>query len=151
MTFCALLLGMFSCSKQEETAEQPLEVSYLHLHGTWKLAEMGGTAVPENVYCYLVLERDSREFKMYDNFNSMGAFLNTGHYTLENDPHKGDKISGKYDFGRGEWKDEFMVTELMPSGSMIWTGVKNPDFVQKFVRCEAVPEEIIKEARQNEK
>ena len=151
MTICALLLGTLSCSKQENAADRPLEVSYLNLSGTWQLVELGGKPVPEDVYCYMVLERDTHEFQMYDNFSSMGAFLNTGRYNLANDPHKGDKISGKYNFGRGEWKDEFMITDLLSSGSMVWTGIKDPEFIQKFVRCDAVPEEVIKEARKNEK
>ena len=151
MTLCTLLMGALACNKQEEEVELPLEVNYVHLHGTWKLAEMDGSETPEGVYCYLVLDREEHTFKMYDNLSSMYARLNTGHFELVNDVHKGDKISGKYDYSRGEWKDEFMITELMPSGSMIWTGVAHPDHVQKFIRCESVPEEIVKEARQEGK
>ncbi len=148
MTVCALLVGFMSCSKQEEVTDQPLEVNYIHLHGTWKLEEVNGKPTPEGVYCYIELQRDEHRFKMYDNFNTMYARLNTGSFELIHDVHKGDKISGKYDFGRGDWKDEYMVTDLMPEGTMVWTGVSNPEDVQKFVRCEAVPEEIVEEARQ---
>ena len=55
--------------------------------------------------------------------------------------------SGEYDFGNGEWNNKYIVTDLLESGSMIWTAKDNENDVNKYIRCEKVPENIIAEAK----
>ena len=58
-------------------------------------------------------------------------------------------ISGEYDFGNGDWNNDYIVTDLLESGSMIWTVKDDDSDVNKYVRCEKVPESIIEEAKTN--
>ena len=37
----------------------------------------------------------------------------TGHFSLENDPYLGYIISGEYDFGNGDWNNDYIVTDLL--------------------------------------
>ena len=150
-TLCALLAGFSACNKQEPEVEQPLEVNYVNLHGTWKLEKLGGKPVGDEVYCYIELSRGDHSFKMYDNFGSMYARLNTGKFQIDFDEREGSRISGTYDYGLGKWNNEYLITELMPSGTMVWTNVDMAEDVQKFVRCDKVPDEIVEEARQIKK
>ena len=55
-------------------------------------------------------------------------------------------ISGDYDFGNGEWANSYIVTDLLAT-SMIWTIKDTPSDIQKFERCDRVPEEIENEVR----
>ena len=43
----------------------------------------------------------------------------------------------------------YIVTDLLESGSMIWTVKDDDSDVNKYVRCEKVPESIIEEAKTN--
>ena len=42
---------------------------------------------------------------------------------------------------------KYIVTDLLESGSMIWTAKDNENDVNKYIRCEKVPENIIAEAK----
>ena len=66
---------------------------------------------------------------------------------LKNDPYLGYIISGEYDFGNGDWNNDYIVTDLLESGSMIWTAKDDDNDVSKYVRCEKVPASIIEEAK----
>mgnify|MGYP001511974435 CR=1 FL=1 len=56
-------------------------------------------------------------------------------------------ISGEYDFGNGEWNNDYIVTDLLEAGSMIWTAKDDAGDVSKYVRCDEVPSKIVEEAR----
>ena len=128
-----------SCS-DDETPVQTLDVIPVNLHGVWQLQESNGAALPENVYVYIDFDRKGT-YKLYQNNDSMYPRLITGKYEIEQDYYLGAVISGVYDFEQGKWNNEYVVTDLLESGSMIWT-VKNGDEVSKYVRVEKVPQEI---------
>ena len=50
------------------------------------------------------------------------------------------------DYENGDWNNEYIVTDLMQSGSMVWT-VKEGTEVSKYVRVDKVPDEIVEEAK----
>ena len=135
---------VFSCSNEEEV-EPSLEVSPITIQGTWKLAELNNSALPEEFYVYITFDREGK-YTMYQKHDSMYPRCITGSYVIEKDYFLGYIISGEYDFGNGEWNNEYIVTDLLQSGSMVWT-VKNGEEVTKYVRCDAVPQEIIDEAK----
>ena len=97
--------------------------------------------------CYVVFNRKEQTFEMYQKFDSMYARYITGSFSIKNDPYLGAVISGEYDFGNGEWNNKYIVTDLLESGSMIWTAKDNENDVNKYIRCEKVPENIIAEAK----
>ena len=84
---------------------------------------------------------------MDQKFDSMYARYITGSFDIEEDPYLGSVISGEYDQWMGDWNSEYIVTDLLESGSMIWTAKDNESDVTKYVRCDKVPDEVVAEAR----
>ena len=66
---------------------------------------------------------------------------------MENEPYQGYIISGNYDYGTGDWYQSYIVTRLVSSGSMIWTGKDDATDVCRYERCSEVPAEIVKETK----
>ncbi len=141
--------GFAACSSDDEEPEEPaLEVTPANLHGTWKLVEWNnGEQVPEGTYCYIVFNRKEQIFEMYQKFDSMYGRHITGSFAIKNDPYQGYIISGSYDYGMGDWNQSYLVTRLLASGSMIWTGKDDATDVCRYERCSEVPAEVIKESK----
>lgn len=147
--FKVIMIGLisiitYSCDK-EDNLEPSLDVSPITIQGTWKLAELNNAPLPEDFYVYITFDREGK-YTMYQKHDSMYPRRITGSYAIDKDYFLGYIISGEYDYGNGEWNNEYIVTNLLQSGSMVWT-VKNGQEVTKYVRCDAVPQEIIDEAK----
>lgn len=139
-----------SCDDEEEIIPT-LPVTSANLDGVWRMTEWNnGEALPEELYSYIVFNRKEQTFEIYGNLNSMYAEFFTGEFKLKNDPYLGSVISGEYSFGLGKWTNEYIVTNLLPSGEMTWTATEDAEDVRKFVRCEKVPEEIVEESKKDE-
>lgn len=145
MALFMLLIGFTACEDDEETVST-LEVNYANLNGTWQLTEWNGKPLAEGTYCYITFVRKDKTYKMYQKFDSMYARCVTGTFTVENDDYLGYIISGDYDL-KGEWANSYIVTDLLPSGSMIWTVKDDYNDVSKYVRCDGVPSNILEEAK----
>lgn len=142
----ALSVMLFAaCERDIDTAVPTLEVKPYNLEGTWQLAEWNGAPLVEGTYVYLVIDRDLT-FDMYQNTNSMYAELLTGTYKLEEDWLVGDVISGTYDYELGAWNHEYVVSDLYKE-AMTWTAKDDATDVQKFVRVDAVPDDIVETVR----
>lgn len=147
VTLVMLAFSFVGCSDDEEiSVVSELEVNYANLNGTWRLAEWNGAVLPEEVFCYIEFNRRERTFTMYQKFDSMYARCITGEFTLENDDEWGNVISGTYDYGMGEWNNSYIITELLESGSMIWTTKGDETDVCKYERCSKVPDDVKAEA-----
>ena len=140
-------LCCFSACDDDEAVIPTLAVTPANLNGTWELAEWNGQPLAEGTYCYVTFDRKEQTFEMYQKFDSMYARHITGSFSIEEDPYLGSVISGVYDFGNGDWNNEYIVTDLLETGSMVWTAKDNENDVNKYVRCETVPEDIIAEAK----
>lgn len=147
MIFVTLSCCLSACSDDDEPVIPTLEVTAANLNGTWQLSEWNGQPLTEGLYCYIVFNRREQTFEMYQKFDSMYARYITGSFSITKDPYLGSIISGVYDYGNGEWNNEYIVTDLLESGSMIWTAKDDENDVNKYVRCDEVPEEIVAEAR----
>lgn len=146
LLFAAAAVALFSgCSKDDET-EQPLEVNYNNIAGIWQLTEWNGQALPSSTYFYMQIERRDHKFKIWQNMDSMLTRYITGTYTIETDAYLGYVISGEYDYGAGSWKNDYIVTNLMPSGKMTWTVKDNSGDVSVYTRCDSVPETVLSQA-----
>ena len=134
----------------DETVEpiETLEVKPYNMEGTWMLAELNGSALVDSTYVYLVLDRRCT-YEIYENTASMYPVLFTGKYELEYDWRVGDVISGSYDYELGAWGHEYVITDLYKE-SMVWTAKDDASYVQKFVRVDAVPTEIVEAVRRVE-
>lgn len=146
MTLLSCLFFFTACD-EEETVIPTLDVTPANLNGTWELAEWNGASLGEGTYCYITFDRKEQTFEMYQKFDSMYARYITGRFKIENDPYLGFVINGVYDYDNGDWNNEYIVTDLLESGSMVWTAKDDKNDVNKYVRCEKVPEEIVAEAK----
>ncbi|EJX10638.1 hypothetical protein, secreted [gut metagenome] len=140
-----LVLFCFAACDDDEEIQTALEVTPANLDGTWKLTEWNGNSLPENSYCYITFSRKDKTYKMYQNFNSMYAKLITGKFNITKDEDYGYIIKGKYDYGNGSWNYSYIVTDLLPTGSMVWTAKENPADVQRYEKCPSVPSHILDE------
>lgn len=127
-----------------------MDVTPANINGTWQLSEWNGAPLAEGTYCYVVFSRRERTFEIYQKFDSMYARYITGTYSIEDDSYKGYVISGVYDYDNGDWNNDYVVTDLLESGSMVWTAVGDETDVCKYVRVDAVPDEIEEEARKEQ-
>ena len=141
--------GFAACSSDDDEPEVPsLPVTPANIACTWKLGEWNkGEQVPEGNYCYIVFNRREQTFEMYQKFDSMYGRHITGSFSIKNDPYQGYIISGNYDYGTGDWYQSYIVTRLVSSGSMIWTGKDDATDVCRYERCSEVPAEIVKETK----
>mgnify|MGYP002577771792 FL=1 len=140
-------LCCFSACNDDEAAIPTLAVTPANLNGTWELSEWNGQPLAEGTYCYVTFDRKEQTFEMYQKFDSMYARHITGGFSIEEDPYLGSVIGGVYDYGNGDWNNKYIVTDLLETGSMIWTAKDNENDVNKYVRCETIPEGIIAEAK----
>lgn len=150
LTVLMFCLGSTSCSDDEEIVVVELDINYANLNGIWRLAEWNGEPLADGTYCYIELSRKDRTFKMYHNMDSMFARLITGSFELEDDPYLGFVISGKYDYGQGSWNNEYIITDLLETGSMIWTVNGDDSDISKYERCDAIPDNVLDEIRDSE-
>lgn len=137
-----LVLVLASCTRDEETAPQQLEVTPNNISGIWTLSEVNGEQLPDGLYCYIEFVRRDRIYTMYQKFDSMYPRRLTGSYEITKDEYKGYILSGKYDYGTGDWNNSYIVTELY-EGSMLLTADAQSGDVCKYVRCNEVPDEIV--------
>lgn len=137
-----LVLVLASCTRDEETAPQQLEVTPNNISGIWTLSEVNGEQLPDGLYCYIEFVRRDRIYTMYQKFDSMYPRRLTGSYEITKDEYKGYILSGKYDYGTGNWNNSYIVTELY-EGSMLLTADAQSGDVCKYVRCNEVPDEIV--------
>ncbi len=146
MALLACVCCLTSCDDGDEPAIPTLEVTPATLDGTWQLAEWNGQPLAEGLYCYITFSRREQTFEMYQKFDSMYARHITGSFRIEEDPYLGSVISGEYDYWNGSWNHEYIVTDLLPSGSMVWTAADDGTDVSRYIRCDKVPDDIVAEA-----
>lgn len=145
LTFVILSVGFSSCNEDDEPIVAQLEINYANLNGTWQLVQWNGASLADGSYCYIQLNRKDHTFKLYHNMDSMYARLITGTFNLENSPNLGYIISGEYDYGQGSWNAEYIITDLLETGSMIWTVNGDAHDVSLYKRCDAIPDNILAE------
>ena len=137
MALMLVLTGLVACSAEEEVAPQSLEVTPNNISGIWTLAEVNGEVLPDGLYCYIQFVRRDRKFTMYQKFDSMYPRRLTGEFTIDD-----GVLSGKYDYGMGEWNNSYLVTALSEEVMVLVADSDNGDRC-KYVRCNEVPAEIL--------
>lgn len=142
-----LTASIISCDDNDTTTPVVLTPSYANFYGTWKLVSWNNKTVTDGLYCYITFDRKEHTYKMYQKFDSMYARYITGTYTIEKDKYNVYTVSGTYDYDNGDWNNVYIVTDLLETGTMTWTAEDNKSDVCRYERCDAVPSEIIDEAR----
>ena len=148
MALIVLTLCIQGCSDDEDKyVEPPLAVTPANIAGAWQLTQWNSAPLAEGTYCYIIFNRRERTYAMYQKFDSMYARCITGTYSIEENSDSEYIISGTYDYGRGNWNNSYIVTELYAQGSMVWTAKEDKTDVSVYKRCDSVPQDIIDEAR----
>lgn len=145
ISFLMLLsVGFAGCDDDKSYVDPGLEVSSYNISGTWKLESWNnGVALAEGSYVYLQLDyRDGYEFTIYQNLDSFGPRRITGVYNLYTDESLGSVIRGMYDYENGEWASRYIIRDLY-ADRMTWIATDNADNISLYVRCDAIPEEIL--------
>ena len=137
-----LVLSLASCTSDDEIVPQSLEVTPNNISGIWALSEVNGESLPEGLYCYIQFVRRDRTFTMYQKFDSMYPRRLTGSYEITKDDYKGYILSGKYDYGTGDWNNSYIVTELYEESMLLTVDAENCE-VCKYIRCNEVPADIL--------
>lgn len=143
--FVVLCFGACSNNSDDYTPSS-LEVTPNNISGYWMLTEFNGMEIPQGVFCYVEYIRKDRKFVMYQKFDSMYPRTITGVYSIEKDKYGKAILSGKYDYGMGEWNNEYYVTELFESSMVLKADSENAD-VCKYIRCNEIPEEVLEETK----
>lgn len=131
-----------ACSDDENPEPQSLEVTPNNISGIWRLEELNGEAIPEGTFCYIEYVRSDRTFTIYQKFDSMYPRCITGVYSIEKDPYKGYILSGEYDYGMGEWNNDYIVTSLYET-TMTLAADNETGEISKYERCDKVPSDIL--------
>ena len=142
-----VVFSFAACSNDDvDFAPKSLEVTPHNISGYWKLTEYNGQKIPQGLFWYVEYIRKDRKFVMYQKFDSMYPRRITGVFSIEKDKYGKYILSGKYDYGMGEWNNKYFVTELLES-SMILTADSENAEISKYIRCNEIPEDIIESAK----
>lgn len=145
---CAALLIVGCDDKESSTsAPKPIAITYSLLDGCWQLAEWNGAPLAEGTFCYARFDRSEQRFEFYDNLATMYTRRTSGSFAVEHDDYDRYILSGTYDYGLGEWNNSYEVVAYYPADDMVWTTLDGVEHT-RYVRIEAIPEEIIAEARE---
>jgi hypothetical protein len=142
-----VVFSFAACSNDDvDFAPKSLEVTPHNISGYWKLTEHNGQKIPQGLFCYVEYIRKDRKFVMYQKFDSMYPRRITGVFSIEKDKYGKYILSGKYDYGMGEWNNKYFVTELLESSMILTSDSENAE-ISKYIRCNEIPEDIIESAK----
>ena len=136
----ALFWGFAACTGDIDVEDDSLPVTVHNISGDWKLVESNGEAPVGESFFYIKFIRKERTFKLWTNFNSYpdSPASMTGSFNIVTDEYP--LLIGNYDFGYGDWNDDYIVT--LTSDTMIWVAEDDKDFVLKFVRVDKIPYDV---------
>lgn len=143
LSFFAVTM-LISCDKGDKTpVVEYLDVNPNNISGTWRLSKLNGEDPLEGTYVYLDIVRKDKTYTLYQNLDSFQnvPHVITGSYFIETDPQIGAIIQGNYDHDAGDWSHRYIIRELTED-SMVWIAKDEVSQVQKFVRVDAIPEDI---------
>lgn len=135
-------LCVTSCDKGGEVSSAPKQnkaVTYYTIDGIWQLAEWNGVPLADGTHLYLKLDRKEHRFEMWDNLNSMYTVMRSGSFMLSVDNMQRDVISGWYDYGVGDWANDYFVELNVEGDRMLWSAVDGNEQMT-FVECETLPD-----------
>ena len=96
-------------------------VTYDTIDGCWQLTEWNGEELAEGTYLYAKFDGVERRFEMWDNLGSMYVQHKSGSFTITTDKQGNATLSGVYDYGVGDWGNDYLAKMLGPTGEkMVW-------------------------------
>ena len=137
--FIATIVLFAGCKKPLEN-DLPLPnkaVTYTTISGAWELMEWNGEALAENTCLYIEFNGREHRFDMWDNIGSMYVQHRSGTFTISQDESERYILSGQYDFGIGDWNNNYEVKMLAEGEKMVWYAEEENSV---FSRTDAIPE-----------
>ncbi len=120
-------------------SDERVAVTYNSLDGCWELSYWQGAPLAEDTYLYIEFDRTEHRYTMWDNLNSMYATDTTGTFAITEEEDGTYTLSGTYDYGVGDWNDEYKV-ELSEGGNRMKWWSKGTNEVMDFERIADIPE-----------
>ena len=142
---CAIMcVALFAtgCDKggeEENTKRQNVAVTYYTIDGVWMLQMWNGAPLAEGTLLYVALDRKEHRFEIWDNLNSMYPTMKSGGFQLSVDDMDRDIISGWYDYGVGDWGNDYIVELNAEGDRMVWHTVSSNE-ERVFVEVDKLPE-----------
>lgn len=136
----AATVANYGCKQCEinDLSQPSVAVTYSLIDGAWQMVEWQGKPLAEGLYLYVEFDRTEQHFEMWENIGSMYARNTTGSFRIEHDEYDRYILSGTYDYGVGDWNDEYEVTATSEN-EMIWRSTTTQE-VSIYHRIEAIPE-----------
>lgn len=130
----------YGCKQREinDLSQPSVAVTYSLIDGAWQMVEWQGKPLAEGLYLYVEFDRTEQHFEMWENIGSMYARNTTGSFRIEQDEYDRYILCGTYDYGVGDWNDEYEVTATSEN-EMIWRSTTTQE-VSIYRRIEAIPE-----------
>jgi hypothetical protein len=130
---------MAGCEKPAPIpTEEHIPVTYDEIYDCWQMTMWQGKPIAEDTYLYIEFNGDTRTYVMWDNINSMYAVKSTGTFTITEEDGR-YTLSGTYDYGKGDWSQEYYVELLNKSNILQWRA-KGANEVFDFQRIGDIPE-----------
>lgn len=136
----AATVANYGCKQREinDLSQPSVAVTYSLIDGAWQMVEWQGKPLAEGLYLYVEFDRTEQHFEMWENIGSMYARNTTGSFRIEQDEYDRYILCGTYDYGVGDWNDEYEVTATSEN-EMIWRSTTTQE-VSIYHRIEAIPE-----------
>mgnify|MGYP003467003247 CR=1 FL=1 len=119
--------------------EEHTPVTYDEIYGNWQMTMWQGSPIAEDTYVYIEFNGDARTYTMWDNIDSMYATDTTGTFTITEEEDGTYTLSGTYDYGVGDWSNDYRVVLTHEGEHMQWRAL-SANQTMDFVRVEAMPE-----------
>lgn len=116
-----------------------MAVTYTTIDGVWAMTHWNGAPIDDQTNLYITFLRKEQRFEMWSNIGSMYFVQSTGEFRIEQDQMKRYILKGWYDYGAGDWSNDYVVVLDYPGDRMLLKALGNGE-VMEFNRIEALPE-----------
>jgi hypothetical protein len=142
LIYLTLLIFSFAASSCQKPAplpqQQTIAINYDLIAGCWQLSHWQDAELAEGTHLYIDLDIEQR-YTMWDNIDSMYATDTTGTFTITEEEDGTYTLSGTYDYGVGDWSNDYRVVLTHEGEHMQWRA-RSSNQIMDFVRVEAMPE-----------
>lgn len=141
VAMAAATMVCLGCEK-EKAPEAPVEttdITYTTLNGCWELTAWNGEKLIGDTFCYIEFNRTERSYEMWSNFGSMYGDKRSGTFTIAKNDYGHFILSGVYDYGVGDWEEEYRVVMDAEASTMSWEALTTLD-TYTYTRIAKMPE-----------
>lgn len=131
------------CDKPDvnRQTEQTKAVTYYTIDGAWELTELNDKALEAGTQLYISFDRKEHRFELWDNFDSMYFTKEAGEFVIEQDEYERYILSGWYDYGVGDWAQDYIVNMTILGDYMQWQGMSKSEKML-FRKIDDIPDNI---------